>query len=166
MLSHSGEKKLLTLFIGLFFLSIQCEGFISRRTVVSFGSQKKCIDSSQKMNQVMTSALHLLKGEVETSDRIFGQENRHQSHIERIICHNLGGVERTNEELEESDYFSKEIVMELGDGPNLVAVTGETGSGKSLLVTKVIDLILGGKASASMVHISESTSDATVEVGE
>eukprot|EP00957_Ditylum_brightwellii_P042641 3229048-Ditylum_brightwellii.AAC.1 len=41
------------------------------------------------------------------------------------------------------------IEIEFGNGPNLVAITGETGSGKSLLVARVAELAIGGKASAS-----------------
>jgi len=37
-------------------------------------------------------------------------------------------------------------------GGNLVCVTGETGSGKSLLVSKIADLLTGGKASGSLLH--------------
>lgn len=41
-------------------------------------------------------------------------------------------------------------------GGNLVCVTGETGSGKSLLVSKIADLLTGGKASGSLLHTTNA----------
>ena len=57
-----------------------------------------------------------------------------------------------------SESEDHEVVIHLGndnednEGPNLVAVTGETGSGKSLLVFKVFQLILGEKVSSSIMR--------------
>ena len=48
---------------------------------------------------------------------------------------------------------NNEIEIHLGDqGPNLVAVTGETGSGKSLLVFKVFQLVLGERVSPTILR--------------
>jgi DNA repair ATPase RecN len=66
-----------------------------------------------------------------------------------------------------NDGAEKDITILLGDGPNLVAVTGETGSGKSLLVAKVADLVSGGKATLSSVPSDtdeNNTSSALVEM--
>jgi DNA repair ATPase RecN len=41
--------------------------------------------------------------------------------------------------------------------PNLVAVTGETGTGKSLLVARVVELLTGSKAAASFVTPNPAT---------
>jgi len=54
------------------------------------------------------------------------------------------------------------ICIGLGDEPNLVAVTGETGSGKSVLIAKVASLVSGGPASPTMVP--SSASEAIVEM--
>lgn len=54
--------------------------------------------------------------------------------------------------------------------PGFVAVTGESGSGKSLLVSKAIDLITGGKAGASLLPPAGfdmgDLSESCVELGE
>jgi len=56
-------------------------------------------------------------------------------------------------------------VIRLGnDGPNLVAVTGETGSGKSLLVAKVIEYLMGCKAAPSIIP-STGEAFAVVKIG-
>jgi DNA repair ATPase RecN len=70
-------------------------------------------------------------------------------------------------------YESEEIVLNLSvdaqDYSNLVVVTGETGSGKSLLVSKVAELITGGKATPALLNAPKGTSSvdsrATVEMG-
>lgn len=63
----------------------------------------------------------------------------------------------------------KSIIIELGNDPCLVAVTGETGTGKTLLVYKAIQLVMGGKAShAILPPLGDSMcneSNAFVEVG-
>ena len=56
----------------------------------------------------------------------------------------------------------QDILIEIKNGENFTAITGETGSGKSLLVSRVIQLIGGGKASSSLVSSSE---DRSVSVG-
>ena len=145
--------------------SIQCEGFVAG---TSFAFGKQC--GRQTEPPTPTEAILLksptLNGKLRVGSEIIDQGYNNKSHIERIICFNLGGVVSTEKELEGSKSSSKEILIEFGDYPNLVAVTGETGSGKSLLVSKAIDLVLGGKASASMVHMTEHISNASVEVGE
>eukprot|EP00554_Chaetoceros_debilis_P008028 CAMPEP_0194078958 /NCGR_PEP_ID=MMETSP0149-20130528/5241_1 /TAXON_ID=122233 /ORGANISM="Chaetoceros debilis, Strain MM31A-1" /LENGTH=957 /DNA_ID=CAMNT_0038760315 /DNA_START=99 /DNA_END=2972 /DNA_ORIENTATION=+ len=63
---------------------------------------------------------------------------------------------------------SADVVVHLGEGPNLVAVTGETGSGKSLLVVKVIEFIMGigygSKAAASMIPSGCDTVEAELVI--
>jgi DNA repair ATPase RecN len=85
------------------------------------------------------------------------------SMISSIRCRNLAGIVDTKSPT--SDQPS-EIVLDLEDdasddgetkSSNLVAVTGETGSGKSLLVSKIVDLATGGKATASLLRSSGQT---------
>jgi predicted ribonuclease YlaK len=85
------------------------------------------------------------------------RRQQYQSYIESIRCQNFM-LNATNSDEENNN----EVTIDLGnEGPNLVAVTGETGSGKSLLVFKVFQLIVGEKAS-----IVRGSSSACGEVGE
>lgn len=93
---------------------------------------------------------------------------RRKSMISSIRCRNLAGI--FNGKSETADEAS-EIVLHLDDGHlldggsscNLVAVTGETGSGKSLLVSKIVDLATGGKATTSLLQ--GANSNAKVDPG-
>jgi ABC-type glutathione transport system ATPase component len=81
-----------------------------------------------------------------------GRESSLKSKIVSIRSRNLGGA-------------INDIHVNLEDG-NLIAVTGETGSGKSLLVSKVADLVTGGKATSSLLQNTNATdATATVEMG-
>ena len=84
-------------------------------------------------------------------------ENWYNSHIASIKAYNLAGVVNQGED--------KVITIPFGNGPNLVAVTGETGSGKSLLIAKLADLITGGKATASLLPTSNINNVAIIEMG-
>lgn len=77
------------------------------------------------------------------------------SFISSIKSKNLAGMVN-------NDGSDEEICIHLGDEPNLVAVTGETGSGKSVLIAKVASLVMGGTASPTMVP--SSASEAEVEM--
>jgi DNA repair ATPase RecN len=103
--------------------------------------------------------------------------HRRRSRISRIKCRNLGGMgSGSSIDVDDCDDLmamgekQAEVVLDfnpirLDDDGNhrqqgaesppttsdLVAVTGETGSGKSLLVSKAVDLVTGGKASSSML---------------
>lgn len=102
-------------------------------------------------------------------------ENEMKSRIKSIRCENFAGMTNGNhgESLEDENVivlnFDETTVTPSskidegrildGDrndgtvsGGNLVSVTGETGSGKSLLVTKIADLLTGGKASVFLIH--------------
>ena len=78
----------------------------------------------------------------------------YQSYIETIKCENfMYNAAVVLEEESSPNQKKHEVVIHLGDeGPNLVAVTGETGSGKSLLVFKVFQLVLGEKVSSSILR--------------
>jgi len=85
------------------------------------------------------------------------------SHIVYIDSSNIAGMVRV------SDGESAGIRIEFGPEACLVAVTGESGSGKSLLVSKAIDLVTGGKAVPSLVptpagESSEQDIPSTVEM--
>ena len=54
-------------------------------------------------------------------------------------------------------------MIHLGKEPNLVAVTGETGSGKSLLIAKVVEYLMGCRASPAILP-SAGTDDAPYAV--
>ena len=86
------------------------------------------------------------------------------SHIVSIRSKNLAGVKGYNNENE--IFLTFEACSEISS--NLVAVTGETGSGKSLLVSKVAELVTGGKATASLLHAPKGAAmepKASVEMG-
>lgn len=83
------------------------------------------------------------------------------SHIATIRTSNFAGTmggEGGNLEV----HFNKNGDI-TGDS-RLVAVTGESGVGKSLLVSKVVDLVTGGKASANLVQNPTSGASASVEI--
>ena len=101
-----------------------------------------------------------------------------KSYISKIEVTNLAGmVSSYNDLIDHFDHNSKEskdngtIVMRLN--PGLVAVTGETGSGKSLLLNKAVALACGCKAKASDIYPSqlvtrdgnEPTNDVNVNIG-
>jgi DNA repair ATPase RecN len=73
-------------------------------------------------------------GQVSEKER---SENVDISYIASIRSYNLAGT------ISEED--GGVISISFGHCPNLVAVTGETGSGKSLLIAKAAELLSGGK---------------------
>ena len=83
------------------------------------------------------------------------EHRRSGSFISSIKSKNLAGMVN-------NDGSNDEICIHLGDEPNLVAVTGETGTGKSVLIAKVASLVTGGTASPTMVPLSAS--EASVEM--
>ena len=100
-------------------------------------------------------------------------ETKRKSRIRSIRCENFAGMtngrhgvptEDENvialsfDETEECSEQDGESVAILGG--NLVCVTGETGSGKSLLVSKIADLLIGGKASATLIQGIRNTTSA------
>lgn len=73
-----------------------------------------------------------------------------------------------------ADEDGNEIVLNFDSGESeedsnlMVVVTGETGSGKSLLVSKAAELVTGGKMAPSLLNGSKSKSAesaASVELG-
>lgn len=69
------------------------------------------------------------------------------SHIVSIRSSNIAGMVGDSEE---------DIIVDFGLTSCFVAVTGESGTGKSLLISKAIDLISGGKAVPSLLSPSSS----------
>lgn len=65
-----------------------------------------------------------------------------QSYIKSIKCSNLAGI---------FDNQSEDGSISISLRPEMVSVTGETGTGKSLLISKLINVATGGKATASLV---------------
>eukprot|EP00980_Cylindrotheca_fusiformis_P020698 scaffold7738_cov133-Cylindrotheca_fusiformis.AAC.7 len=91
------------------------------------------------------------------------RRNQKISHVSTIRSKNLASVS--------ADEDGNEIVLSFenrmigGGDSNLVVVTGETGSGKSLLVSKVAELLIGGKMSPSLLHTSKlDSSEPTASV--
>jgi len=72
--------------------------------------------------------------------------------------------------LKNSNSDDRGITVKFASDAGLIAITGESGSGKSVLVCKAIDLISGGKAMASLLPSASkdandgSLSEACVEV--
>ncbi|KAL7531721.1 hypothetical protein ACHAXR_005672 [Thalassiosira sp. AJA248-18] len=69
---------------------------------------------------------------------------RQSSHIVSIKSSNIAGMVNDGEE-------GTDIKVDFGPKACLVAVTGESGAGKSLLISKAIDLVTGGKVVSSLV---------------
>jgi DNA repair ATPase RecN len=89
------------------------------------------------------------------------QQTERKSSILSISCGNLAGAvstKATDEDdtvnyngMDATSTATKPITVSFSPSQPFVACTGETGSGKSLLFAKAIDLITGGRATASMV---------------
>ena len=76
-------------------------------------------------------------------------ENVDTSYIASIRSYNLAGTVSEDGGV---------ISISFGQCPNLVAVTGETGSGKSLLIAKAAELLTGGKVNSPSL-VSKTTGD-------
>lgn len=87
-----------------------------------------------------------------------------QSHIESIRCKNFGGMINGDREKGRGQ-TQDDIVINLGNERNLVAITGESGSGKSLLIAKVIDYLMGCKASPTILPSTDEANYAAIKVG-
>ena len=81
-------------------------------------------------------------------DLSYADVGHKSSHIVSIKSTNIAGM---ISEKEDAD-----IQVDFGNDAGLIAITGESGTGKSLLVSKAIDLVTGGKAVSSLV-VSSST---------
>jgi len=75
------------------------------------------------------------------NDDIDSSNSVKSSHIVSIKSSNIAGL------------INEDIKVDFGQeaGTSLIAITGESGTGKSLLVSKAIDLVTGGKAISSLV---------------
>jgi hypothetical protein len=94
------------------------------------------------------------------------QKKKRRSHVTTIRSKNLASIN--------ADEDGNEIVLNFDSGESeedsnlMVVVTGETGSGKSLLVSKAAELVTGGKMAPSLLNGSKSKSAesaASVELG-
>jgi DNA repair ATPase RecN len=83
-----------------------------------------------------------------------------KSQIREIRSRQLAGVFNSNSAEDGSD--NDDIVIHFQDDQNLVAVTGETASGKSLLVARVVELLTGSKAATTFLAPGQTS--ATVEI--
>ena len=82
------------------------------------------------------------------------------SHIVSVKSHNIAGMVNEAE--------SPDVEIDFGSKACLVAISGESGAGKSLLVSKALDMVTGGKAMNTLVHDpqNESRIDLTVRLCE
>ncbi len=100
-------------------------------------------------------------------------ESKRKSRIRSIRCENFAGMTNGQQGVSEDenvitltfdeapiDDVQKEESLAILGG-NLVCITGETGSGKSLLVSKIADLLTGGKASPTLLQGSRNSTDAS-----
>eukprot|EP00978_Attheya_sp_CCMP212_P039455 scaffold205271_cov51-Attheya_sp.AAC.1 len=101
-----------------------------------------------------------------TSRAILGHEENkdlsslYKSHIVLLRSQNLAGMVRGDmDSATDDNSICISFQNEENDFPNLVAVTGETGSGKSLLVAKVAHLVTGGKADVTFISNQGFLSD-------
>ena len=76
-------------------------------------------------------------------DLSYADVGHKSSHIVSIKSTNIAGMISEKEDAN--------IQVDFGNDAGLVAITGESGTGKSLLVSKAIDLVTGGKAVSSLV---------------
>lgn len=90
------------------------------------------------------------------------------SHIVSITSRNIAGMRN-----EDNNQIVVNLIPNEDESPTttsgLIAITGESGSGKSVLVSKAIDLVTGGKAVATLlppagIDMGES-SESSVEMG-
>lgn len=122
-----------------------------------------------------------LDGEIPCSYRSANGRDARISHIVSITSKNIAGMKNENDndgiviELVSSkdpNMSHVEADFSSATAPNagLVAITGESGSGKSVLVSKAIELVTGGKAAASLfppsIGLTESSESCSVEIGE
>ncbi len=89
-------------------------------------------------------------GGCDDSDHEDHSSSKQKSHIVSIQSHNIAGIV--------NDKGNCDIEIDFGSTACLVCVTGESGSGKSLLVSKALDVVTGGKATSTLVQDPEMES--------
>ena len=111
------------------------------------------IESKRKISRISFIRCENLAGMTNGQRTTTLEENNGDHHADEeddVIVLNFDTRIENNNEDEDGCLFG-----------NLVSITGETGSGKSLLVSKVADLVTGGKASISLLQSSTVTSEMT-----
>ena len=88
-------------------------------------------------------------GGCDDSDHNYSSSSQ-RSHIVSVKSHNIAGIV--------NDKGNCDIEIEFGSTACLVCVTGESGSGKSLLVSKALDVVTGGKATNTLVQDQDKES--------
>ena len=131
---------------------------LRRCETLAFSSVPSCAKircSRHTCNPVHLRWDHALAAADYDDDDVSSTSTEHSpqsSHIVSIKSSNIAGM------INDDGQDSTDIQVDFGPEACLVAVTGESGSGKSLLVAKAIDLITGGKAVSSLVP-AETTGD-------
>lgn len=118
---------------------------------------------------------------IPSSYRSANVRDERSSHIVSITSKNIAGMRSEGNDdgiviqlasLSDQNMNHDEAVLSSSTCSNsgLVAITGESGSGKSILVSKAIDLVTGGKAVASLftptIGLGDSSESCCVEIGE
>jgi DNA repair ATPase RecN len=127
-------------------------------TVSSKSTCNRCVVSQLRLQQPDPTG-RIWTALQETRDAVVNVNSEQPMHshslsfIESITCLNFAGV---------FDNDSQDEKISIPMTKRMVVVTGETGSGKSLLTSKLVDVVTGGKATASLVPKEGDT--ATVEI--
>ena len=87
--------------------------------------------------------------EQESASSRKNNNNKH-SQIISLRSQNLGGL-ATVTTSQDNEVGGTGGAVTFGKGQNLIAITGETGSGKSVLWARAIEILMGGKVAASLV---------------
>jgi len=90
-----------------------------------------------------------------------------KSYISRIKVSNFAGMVGTPDQNVASNECSEGVYdesIQIDLSPGLVAITGETGSGKSLLLNKAVNLAVGGKANNIIQNKEDNEGDFSKEI--
>ena len=157
---------------------------LSTTTPICRLSQSAFVESPQSIKRrrhFIHAAGTSLNGDSDIPRGYLSANGRHSSHIVSITSKNIAGMKdeenRDGIVIELSSLIDQGMIHDEADlssatssNSGLVAITGESGSGKSILVSKAIDLVTGGKALASLLPpsmgLGDSSGSCCVEIGE
>lgn len=89
-----------------------------------------------------------------------------RSQIREIRSQHLAGVVNSQQNNNDGSINASDgvVAIPFSDHQNFVAVTGETASGKSLLVARVVELLTGGKAASSFLAPGHTSAKVEIEL--
>ena len=142
---------------------------ITSRTKIRSSNTNTCNPVHLRWDHALASVEYDGDG-LSSTDTLNGDtatHSRQSSHIISIKSSNIAGMINDNDN-DDGGGSNTDIQVDFGPDACLVVVTGESGSGKSLLVSKAIDLIAGGKAVSSLVPAAngEGSESSSVEMSE